>query len=92
MQSYLSGRGANIQPDDSEENTNSFGSYLSGTNKQQSAPQTTEPVPEGTDLVTETIHTDETGIKVEVLSSDGVPSNILIHIPDGRVIDLNCEY
>ena len=39
MQSYLSGRGANVQPDDSEENTNSFGSYLSDSNKQQSAPK-----------------------------------------------------
>ena len=40
----------------------------------------------------ELIHTDESGIKIEVVSVDGTPTNLLVHIPDGRVIDLSCEY
>ena len=43
-------------------------------------------------LSTEEIHVDETGIKVEVVSEDGQPRKILIHIPDGRIVELGCEY
>jgi hypothetical protein len=51
-----------------------------------------EETPGEADAQTDVIHTDETGIKIEVVSIDGTPSNLLVHIPDGRVIDIKCEY
>ena len=66
-------------------------SYLSGPGKQQSI--SSPPESESEEAVEkELIHTDESGIKIEVVSVDGTPTNLLVHIPDGRVIDLSCEY
>ena len=92
MQSYLSGRGASIEGNDSADASNTFNSYLSDPSKQHSVPVSSdsEDSPQNTEI--EVIHADESGIKVEVVSVDNSPVNILIHIPDGRVIDLSCEY
>ena len=92
MQSYLSGRGANVENSESEQTDGSFSSYLSGPNKQQSNPPTNESSQSDVSSESEVIHTDESGIKIEVVSVDGVPKNLLVHIPDGRIIDLSCEY
>jgi maltose-binding protein MalE len=92
MESYLAGRGANIDGNDSSQESNSFGSYLSDPNKQHTAIVSPEETESNVDSLKETIHEDESGIKVEVVSVDGTPSKILIQIPDGRIIDLSCEY
>ena len=92
MQSYLSGRGASMEDNGSSGESNAFSSYLDDPSKQHpvSVPLDSGDSEENTE--TEVIHADESGIKVEVVSVDNSPVNILIHIPDGRVIDLSCEY
>ena len=92
MESYLAGRGANIDGNDSSQESNSFGSYLSDPGRQHAAIASPEETVPDVDSLKETIHEDESGIKVEVVSVDGTPSKILIQIPDGRIIDLSCEY
>jgi hypothetical protein len=92
MHSYLSGRGSNIDNIDSEKAGDSFSSYLADPSKQHSSVPLPEETPSEADAQTDVIHTDETGIKIEVVSIDGTPSNLLVHIPDGRVIDIKCEY
>jgi hypothetical protein len=90
MQSYLSGRGANID-DVKSDDSGSFSSYLADPGKQHSISSPPESESEKA-VEKEIIHTDESGIKIEVVSVDGTPTNLLVHIPDGRVIDLSCEY
>jgi hypothetical protein len=91
MQSYLSGRGANIGDGKSDDPSGSFSSYLADPAKQHSI--SSPPESESEEVAEkEVIHTDESGIKIEVVSVDGTPTNLLVHIPDGRVIDLSCEY
>ena len=92
MESYLSGRGSNAYEGNSDESASSFSSYLTDPNKQLSEPAAESPTQNNLDTETELVHQDDSGIKVEVVSVDGSPVNILIHIPDGRIIDLNCEY
>lgn len=92
MESYLAGRGGNVDGNDSTKESTSFGSYLSDQNKQHTAIASPEETETAVDSSKETIHEDESGIKVEVVSVDGTPSKILIQIPDGRIIDLSCEY
>ncbi len=92
MQNYLSGRGSSLDEGNLKENSPSFGSYLSDPSKQQVVPTQDISSEEAVDSKSEVLHQDESGIKVEVLSVDGTPTNILIHIPDGRIIDLGCEY
>jgi len=92
MQRYLSGRGASIESNDSTDASSTFNSYLSDPNKQHQVPVSSDSDDSPQNSETEIIHTDESGIKIEVVSVDNSPVNILIHIPDGRVIDLSCEY
>ena len=92
MQSYLSGRGANIKDDDFEKTAESFSSYLSDPSKKHTIAPHSEPTQNIKDLEKELIHEDESGIKIEVVSADGIPTNLLVHIPDGRIIDLSCQY
>ena len=92
MQSYLSGRGASMEGNGSSDDSNAFSSYLADPSKQHSVPAPADTGDAEQNTETEVIHEDESGIKVEVVSVDNSPVNILIHIPDGRVIDLSCEY
>jgi len=92
MQSYLSGRGTNAENFVSDKAESSFSSYLGAPNQLNSSslpPNDAEPAG---NIETEEIHTDETGIKVEVVTEDGQPRKILVHIPDGRIVELGCEY
>ena len=91
MQSYLSGRGSNIDNIESEK-SDSFSPYLADPSKQHSSVPPLEDTQAEIDAQTDVIHTDERGIKIEVVSVEGIPSNLLVHIPDGRVIDIKCEY
>ena len=92
MESYLSGRGSDDYEGNSDKSASSFSPYLTDPNKQLSEAATESPTQNNLDTETELVHQDDSGIKVEVVSVDGSPVNILIHIPDGRIIDLNCEY
>jgi hypothetical protein len=92
MENYLSGRGSNLDGSNPNNHDSEFSPYLTGN---KSPDLNNSPI-DGEELddnkEKSLIHSDETGIKVEVVSVDGNPSNILIHIPDGRIIDLSCEY
>ena len=92
MRSYLSGRGSNAEGFVGDKTDGAFSSYLGEPNQKNSS--IASPVDDETvgNLSTEEIHVDETGIKVEVVSEDGQPRKILVHIPDGRIIELGCEY
>ena len=92
MQSYLSGRGANIQDEDSEKTAESFSSYLTDPSKKHTIAPNSELTQKNEDLEKKLVHEDESGIKIEVVSADGIPTNLLVHIPDGRIIDLSCQY
>jgi hypothetical protein len=92
MQRYLSGRGTNAEDFVSDKAESSFSSYLGAANQLNSSslpPNDAEPAG---NIETEEIHADETGIKVEVVTEDGQPRKILVHIPDGRIVELGCEY
>jgi hypothetical protein len=92
MRSYLSGRGSNAEDFVSDKASGAFSSYLGEPNQLNSS--LASPIDDETvgNLSTEEIHVDETGIKVEVVSEDGQPRKILVHIPDGRIVELGCEY
>jgi hypothetical protein len=91
MQSYLSGRGASIESNDSSEESN-FSSYLDDPSKKHAVQVSVDSVESEQNTESEVVHADESGIKVEVISVDSAPVKILVHIPDGRIIDLSCEY
>jgi hypothetical protein len=92
MQSYLSGRGTSIENVVSVDGSNSFSPYLSDPSKQHDNMPKSEVIQNDVNSDTEVVHEDESGIKIEVVSVEGVPTNLLVHIPDGRVIDIGCEY
>jgi hypothetical protein len=92
MQSYLSGRGSSVENVESDDGSSSFSSYLGDPSKQHSANVASEVVQNDVDAETDVIHEDESGIKIEVISVDGSPTNLIVHIPDGRIIDINCVY
>jgi len=92
MQSYLSGRGTSIENVLTVDGTDSFSPYLSDPSKQHDSMPKSEVVQNDVNSDTELVHEDESGIKIEVVSVEGVPTNLIVHIPDGRVIDIGCVY
>jgi len=92
MQSYLSGRGSNAEDFVSDKTDSSFSSYLGAPDQLNSSPLPSSDAESAGNLETQEIHADETGIKVEVVLEDGQPRKILVHIPDGRIVELGCEY
>ena len=91
MQSYLSGRGGEHNVED--KSTEGFRSYLDNTTQsdqnEESQPLSSE---NSADLQNEVIYEEEGCPKVEVCSIDGKPVSINIHLPDGRLLKLDCEY
>jgi hypothetical protein len=90
MQGYLSGRGINSDSENGikpsfrpflEKNTSEvkeMGSQLAGN-------------PEST-LETEVIFDEANCPKVEVVSEDNIPQKIVIHLEDGRLLTIGCQY
>ena len=91
MKSYLSGRSPNSEDFVSTDSDSSFSSYLESTSEKGLASVDNLDL-DVENLHTEQIHQDDTGIKVEVVSEGDQPRKILVHIPDGRIIELGCEY
>tara|TARA_B100000212_G_scaffold299823_1_gene244673 strand:- start:751 stop:1026 length:276 start_codon:yes stop_codon:yes gene_type:complete len=91
MQSYLSGRGGEHNVED--KSIEGFRSYLDNTTQsdqnEESQPLSSE---NSADLQNEVIYEEEGCPKVEVCSIDGKPVSINIHLPDGRLLKLDCEY
>ena len=92
MKSYLSGRGSNSDALTKSDSECEFSSYLDSHQKVDSSLSSEAEADNNENVLTEQIHQDESGIKVEVVTDGGKPKKIMIHIPDGRIIELGCEY
>lgn len=91
MQSYLSGRGGEHQV--VGKSNEGFRSYLDSSQQTEQDDTSLSSVPEDSvDLQTDVIYEEDGCPKVEVSSVDGKPVSINIHLPDGRLLKLDCEY
>ena len=87
MESYLKGRGFK-NPVETE--NVSFQGYLDG--QKESLPNEPPPHVEQVEKEKETIYEEEGCPKVEVISIDGRPTSIVIHLSDGRLLEIDCHY
>ena len=90
MENYLSGRGAGEDIDLSKGDS-SFRPFLSQTSSNSNESNTAKSnlVAEGESQV---IFDEKDCPKVEVVSVDQKPKQIVIHLDDGRLLKINCEY
>jgi len=89
MESYLTGRGdssGNMLPASEDEG---FRSYLNDDPKQVTLPAESAAKE---DEQVEVVYDEANCPKVEVVSSDGKPRRIVIHLPDGKLLEIACEY
>jgi hypothetical protein len=87
MESYLSSQGVGlISPNDS-----SFSSYLRNEESVEQKPSSEITVDE-TNSTTEVIYDEKDCPRVEVVSVDGNPQKILIHLLDSKLLEINCHY
>tara|TARA_B100000282_G_C31694539_1_gene473169 strand:+ start:455 stop:721 length:267 start_codon:yes stop_codon:yes gene_type:complete len=88
MQSYLSGRGGTKECGDGVSESQ-FRPFL-----QKNGSDQTDAVDDLTakDLDSEIIYDEANCPKVEVLSEDGIAQEILIHLQDGRILKIQCQY
>jgi len=86
MESYLKGRG---YKDDLKKDS-SFESLLDTSKKTLETPHP-DPV-EVNPAQKEVIYEQENCPKVEVVSIDGKPTSIEIHLQDGRLLEIDCVY
>lgn len=88
MQSYLSGRGG-IKEDSNGSANTQFRPFLQSKASDQSD---TVDDPSDKDLDSEVIYDEANCPKVEVLSEDGIAQEIVIHLQDGRILKIQCQY
>jgi len=88
MQSYLSGRGG-IKQDGDGSTESQFRPFLQ--NKDTDQTDTVDDL-STEDLDSEVIYDEANCPKVEVLSEDGVAQEIVIHLQDGRILKIQCQY
>jgi hypothetical protein len=88
MENYLTGREGGNNLDVSTKDS-SFRSFLSEPTDSQTTSADLEPVEEG---ISEVIFDEKDCPKVEVISVDSKPSQIVVHLEDGRLLKINCEY
>lgn len=86
MESYLKGRG--FKEDLNKDST--FESLLDSSKKSSDTPPP-DPV-EANPPQKEVIYDAENCPKVEVVSVDGKPTSIVIHLLDGRLLEIDCVY
>ena len=86
MESYLKGRG---YKDDLKKDS-SFESLLETSKKRPETPPV-DPV-EANPAQKEVIYEQENCPKVEVISVDVKPTSIVIHLEDGRLLEIDCVY
>lgn len=87
MESYLKGRGFN---DNTEVLDTSFTPY--GKSDQDNSSDSVSPEATPENLSSEVIFDEKDCPKVEVKSLDGKPSEIIIHLTDGRILCVECQY
>ena len=88
MQSYLSGRGG-IKEDNDGTAKPQFRPFLQS--KDTDLTDTVDDLSEK-DLDSEVIYDEVNCPKVEVLSEEGIAQEILIHLQDGRILKIQCQY
>lgn len=90
MENYLTGR-AGVDNLKVSDGNSSFRPFLSQTE----SPSNESPLSEidlNSGAQSEVIFDEKDCPKVEVLSVDKKPRQILIHLEDGRLLKINCEY
>ena len=97
MENYLTGRTDSEHPALEDETNGAFRSYLEqeSVTSSSTASDSSEPPPADSPSDTgETalIYEEDGGPKVEVVSIDGRPVQIVVHLESGRILELNCEY
>jgi hypothetical protein len=88
MESYLAGRGHTSGNGSSEDS--GFRSYLNDGLKQVSVPVDVSDPQQ--DEQVEVVYDQADCPKVEVVSIEGKPRRIVIHLPDGKLLEISCEY
>jgi hypothetical protein len=88
MENYLKGRGFK----DEDANDQNFQGFLEGkaVNSPQIQSDSIEPKPKDTSK--STIYEEDGCPKVEVVSEDGRPTTLIVHLPDGRLLEIDCIY
>jgi hypothetical protein len=88
MESYLKGRGFkdSVSPDSS-----SFRGLFEDQKTMSDTVSDQEKVEKAESEIS-TIYDEKDCPKVEVVSEDGRPTAILIHMPDNRILELECHY
>lgn len=87
MESYLKGRGFK-DPIESENPV--FKGFLEGQKPSDLIEKQDESLKNPQEK--EVIYQEEGCPKVEVVSEDGRPQSIVIHLPDGRLLEIDCHY
>ena len=90
MQSYLTGRDADKSSN--EDSIPSFRPFLSVDSEQNSQNKPEQNDSADHNPSSEVIFEEADCPKVEVLSEDGVPQKIVIHLQDGRLLEIACKY
>lgn len=92
MESYLSGRGfdANRGDDDYSSEFKSLGSLMDLAKKTMSSDDSA--VSNESETSTQVIYEEKDSPQVEVVSVDGVPSEIIISMVDGKILRIACDY
>ena len=88
MQSYLSGRGG-IKEEGDGSVKSQFRPFLQSKASDQS--DTVDDLSDK-DLDSEVIYDEANCPKVEVLSEEGIAQEIVIHLQDGRILKIQCQY
>ena len=84
----MSGRGHTSESDSSEDP--GFRSYLDDGSKQVAVPvDASDSQP---DEQVEVVYDQADCPKVEVVSVEGKPRRIVIHLLDGKLLEISCEY
>ena len=96
MENYLSGRVDSANPALAEQESSHFRSYLEQGStdaevalSEQFGDSASDSSAEGE---TQVLYEEEEGPKVEVVSVDGRPVQIVVRLESGRRLELNCEY
>ena len=88
MENYLKGRGFNEE--DSEDRK--FQGLLEGKASRPVQVQSDINDANPKDTSKSTIYAEDGCPKVEVVSEDGRPTTLVVHLPDGRLLEIDCIY
>ena len=85
-------RGRGVNPESESSKKEEFRSYLEHPQQAIDPESHPEANPVSNPDTTSEVISEGECPKVEVVSVDGNPSQIIIHLPDGRLLKLDCKY